>query len=246
MKRSTMLLAGVASLLPAQLSPMLAHAAPQEVSPSFEPPSTPLVLTRTLWRSLRDGQEIVVRRSYEVRFRREAGGFLLDGKLIDSAVEAPAALALLAEIERQRPEQGMFPLRLDQAGRILQAPSRPALGEAHHAAAQRSRAMFAAASLDAEGRKQAGILARGILEASVGAAYWPSDLFSPAMQSRRETRTLALADGLQGAVVVSVDVLGKLPGGLPQSVERRVTTEVAGSARVSREVWTLAAATPSR
>ena len=51
MKRGTMLLAGVASLLPAQLGPVLAHAAPHELSPSFEPPTTPLVLTRTLWRS---------------------------------------------------------------------------------------------------------------------------------------------------------------------------------------------------
>lgn len=244
MKRGTMLLAGVASLLPAQLGPVLAHAAPHELSPSFEPPTTPLVLTRTLWRSLRDGQEIVVRRSYEVRFRREAGGFLLDGKLIDTAVDAPAALALLAEIERQRPDQGMFPLRLDQAGRILPAPQRPALGDVHHAAEDRSKAMFASTALDAEGRKQAAVLARSILEASVGAAYWPNDLFSPAMHSRREKRTLALAGGHQGAVEVSVDVLGKLPGGLPQSVERRVTTEVEGSARFSREVWTLVPVSP--
>lgn len=244
MKRSSLLLAGVASLLPAQLAPLLAESAPAAESPAFQPPTTPQVLTRTLWRSLRDGQEIMVRRSYEVRFSRTDGGFLLDGRLIDTAVDAPAPLALLAEIERKRPDPGMFPLRLDAHGRIVGQRARAVPGDPHRSAEDHARTILARSALEAEERKQTEQLARSILESSVGASAWPSDLFSPAARSRREKRSLALDGGQNGVIEVSVDVRGTGDGGLPKTVERRVATEIGGSARFSREVWTMTPATP--
>ncbi len=244
MKRTSLLLASVASLMPSQLAPLLAEATPSAESPAFQPPSTPLVLTRTLWRSLRDGQEIMVRRSYEVRFSRNREGFLLDGRLIDTAVAAPAPLAMLAEIERRRPDTGMFPLHLDAQGRIIGQPERTISGAAHSGAVEHTRMILARSALQTEARKEAEQLAQSILHSAVGATAWPSDLFSPAARSRREKRSLALGNGQQGEIEVAVEVRGAGEGGLPQVVERRIATEVDGSARTSREVWTLAPAEP--
>ena len=111
--------------------------------------------------------------------------------------------------------------------------------EAHRIAEDRTRMILASSVIDNEGRKQAGALARSILESSIGASAWPSDLFNPSSLSRSEQRKLALADGQQGKVEVSVEVRGRAAGSLPQSIERRVVTEVEGTSRFSREVWTL-------
>lgn len=243
MKRLSLLLAGVAALLPSQLSPLMAEPNPATVAPAFDPPATPLVLTRTLWRSLRDGQEIMVRRSYEVRFVRNAEGFRLDGQLIDTAVDAPPALALLAEIERTRPDQGMFPMQLDTRGQIVAPPGRVSAGVSHRAALDQARTILASAAMDGEARRQGEQLARTVLESAVGAASWPSDLFSPQARSRFETRSLTLDGGQQAEIEVSVDVQLPGDGALPGTVERRVATRIEGSSRLSREVWTL---TPAR
>ncbi|HQQ07216.1 MAG: hypothetical protein RL702_58 [Pseudomonadota bacterium] len=240
MKRTSLLLAGVASLLPAQLAPLLAEAAPGAELPAFQPPATPLVLTRTLWRSLRDGREIMVRRSYEVQFSRNDRGYRLDGHLIDVAVDAPAALNLLADIERNRPDTGVFPLQLDVHGQIIAQQDRITQADLHHAAVDRARTILAGASMDGESLRRSEQLARSILEGAVGATSWPSDLFSPAARSRSERRELALGGGQRGAIEVILDVRHAGDHGLPQMVERRVSTEVDGSARLSREVWTLA------
>ncbi len=245
MKRTSILMAGVASLLPSQLAPLLADPPPPASVPAFTPPDTPLLLTRTLWRSLRDGQEIMVKRIYEVRFSRDRGGFLVDGRLIDTAVDAPAPLALLAEVERKRPDQGMFPLHLDGAGRIVAKQATAVPGEAHRIAEDRTRAILASSAMGSDARQQAGALARSILESSIGASAWPSDLFNPSSLARREQRNLALDGGQQGKVEVSVEVRGRAAGSLPQSIERRVVTEVEGTSRFSREVWTLEPTRPN-
>jgi hypothetical protein len=71
---------------------------------------------------------------------------------------------------------------------------------------------------------------------------WPADLFNPASGERSERRRIALPGGQEGEVHVSVKVIGSQPEGLPRSVERTVTTVLAGTARTSREQWTLAPA----
>ena len=240
MKPSSLFLAGVASLLPTQLAPLLAQTAPPAEVLAFQPPATPLVLSRTVWRSLRDGQEIMVRRRYEVRFSPYNGGYRLDGRLIDTAVAAPPPLALLAEIERTRPDAGIFPLHLDGHGRIISQQGRIAAGDSHRDAGDRARTILARSTMDSQARQQSEQLAQSILDSALGGSSWPSDLFSPDARSRQERRVLALGGGQQGEIEVSVDVGTPGKDGLPHSVERRVATRIEGSSRFSREVWTLA------
>ena len=56
---------------------------PQAGAGMFNPPPSPMLLTRELRRSLSDGKEVISRRSYAVRFTPEAGGgYRVDGRLV--------------------------------------------------------------------------------------------------------------------------------------------------------------------
>lgn len=229
MNRAGLLLAGCAALLPVAVT---LHAAPpaQTPLPAFTPPQGRQILTRTVTRELPGGAAIVVRRSYAVEFRRAGTGFIVDGELIDTAVDVPAALVPLGELERRRGDPGMFPLQLDRQGRIqpraLQGDS-----AAHAAGAGAAAAMLANGGLSAA--DAAG--SRGFIDqiAATGAlSAWPDDLFC-AGRSRTEHRRLALPDGTDGAVEVSVVFA---PG---RRVERTVVSQLAGTRRTTRESWTI-------
>ena len=87
---------------------------------AFAPPEgEPMLLTRTLRRELSDGKAIVATRRYRVSFARSDSGWTVDGLLIASEIEAPPSLAALASIEQQRPDDALFPIRLDAGGVIL-------------------------------------------------------------------------------------------------------------------------------
>ena len=105
--------------------PLVATAQDDRRSPRrFAPPSTPMLYTRRLERSLVGGASLTVTRRFAVRFVLEADGFRVDGEQVDVTVEAPPQLATLAELERERVETGLFPLRLDPAGTIVgQSPT---------------------------------------------------------------------------------------------------------------------------
>lgn len=239
MNGKTLLLAGAAALLPVIAGQVSAQSTAVSSQP-FAPPESPLVLTRTVWRTLSDGKQIVVRRRYEVQFSRDADGFRLDGRLLDAAVEAPPLLAALAELERKRGDEGMFPLLIDAAGRI-----RESVGTQRESPAQRDDAREQAQRLlagtpqppaqqQASGAFLTQVAGQGAL------AAWPVDLFNPASGERHERRRIALPDGQEGEVTVSVKSVEPQRLGLPRSVERTVTTVLAGTSRTSREQWTLA------
>ena len=117
-RRGTICLAGSAAVMALAAFSTPAPASEQRSAP-FNPPMSPLLLTRSLHRPLPDGKAVVTRRSYEVRISRNAGGFIVEGRLIDCQVEAPPSLAAIAEIERRRPDNGLFPIMLDHRGMIL-------------------------------------------------------------------------------------------------------------------------------
>lgn len=52
-------------------------------------------------------------------------------------------------------------------------------------------------------------------------------------------RSVALADGSLGEIEVLLRVGKWLPCGIPALFERIITTKLAGTRRVSREVWSL-------
>ena len=234
-----LLLIGAAALIPA-LAGRVSAESPAISEQPFSPPDAPQVLTRTVWRTLADGEQIVVRRRYAVQFARQGDGFLLDGRLLDAAVEAPAMLAPLAELERKRSDQGLFPMLLDASGRIrAESKARPIDPALHQNARAQSQSIIATTPLAPAQQRESADFLNQLATQGVPAA-WPVDLFNPANAERSEHRRIVLPSGLEGEVTVSVKVVGMHSHGLPNAVERTVTTVLAGSARTSREQWTLA------
>lgn len=207
--------------------------------PAFRAPKGPLVLTREVRRTLADGQQLVVRRRYLVRIHAAEGGFAVTGDLTGVEVEAPAAMADLAEVERQRPDLGLFPLQLDATGLIV---GRPAPLETVDAARARSAmtAYLARTDLTAAERTAAQAMAAKLqAQGQAAGNAWPADLFRPAPGKRSEERELALPDGRSGHVTVTVEASDGA-GGLLAQMERRVITRLDGTERLSLERWTLA------
>ncbi len=233
-----LLLVGAAALLPAIAGTVSAQPPAMAALP-FSPSESPQVLTRTVWRTLADGKQIIVRRRYAVQFTRQDNGYLLDGRLLDAAVDAPAMLAPLAELERRRGDEGLFPMQLDAAGQILANANATAEAPAlRNIARQRSQGMLAAKPLAPAQQQESALFLKQVAAHGTLAA-WPVDLFNPASAERSERRRIALPDGQEGEVSVSIKVLGAHQAGLPRAVERTVVTVLAGTSRTSREQWAL-------
>jgi hypothetical protein len=212
-----------------------AEAAPQS---RFVAPRESLVLTRTVWRTLHDGQQIVVRRSYLLSFEQDSEGFTVTGQQLASEVSAPAALEAIARLERGRTDTAAFPLRLDAKGMIRpgDAPNgSPLRLDGENAA----RALIAGSTLSPADRRE-GETFLAALAAKGGAVPWPLDLFNPREASRTDRRELALPDGSIGTLTVRLSAETAVSGGVPAKVSREVVSELGGTRRVSREEWTFA------
>lgn len=235
------LLAGATVLLSpvvAATQPPVSTAMPRDAAAPFAPPEGPLLLTRTVRRPLPGGQEIRARRSYEVRFVREAGGFRLDGTLVDVSLEAPPLLESLAALERRRPDEGMFPMRLDAAGRLLPAAERPQSDAVRGAVARTSAAVDRTRLADFDRQQAEAFL--GQLNERAGHNPWPEDLFRPAAAQRRAARTLPLVNGARGRVVVETTARTAGDGALVAFYARTITSDLGGDSRTTYEEWTLA------
>lgn len=198
-----------------------------------------MVLSRTVIRELSGGEQILVKRRFSVQFLPDGEGFVLTGVPIDVSVEVPSVLAQLGELERHRSDQGPFPLLLDGQGLIHPATARKDADTVSRKVGQQAaNAMISAAPMPAM-RKREGEQLLGQLASDPRTSPWPTDLFAASNGERRQHRTVALADGSQGEVDVLLKVAKLLPCGMPASFERVITTQLAGTTRVSREVWTL-------
>lgn len=238
-KLRPIILAGVAALLPVLSASSVSTAAAAAAQPHFVPPSDQLVLTRTVTRNLSGGKQIVVTRRYVIQFVADGTGYVLNGSQLDVTVEVPPMLSGLAEIERKRTENGLFPAWVDASGVIMQRPAAVrADGSATNDMSSAAQGLLLRSGLTAD-RKQEGALYLGQLTAQPGGSPWPADLFRAAPGERRQHRVVALADGAQGEVNVVVRVAALMPCGLPSAVEREITTVLEGSSQVSRELWTL-------
>lgn len=240
MIRRAILLAGAAALWPLAAGSIAARAE-GEPGAHFEAPRQPLILTRTLWRSLHDGAQIMVRRRYALHFVASGDGYRIDGQQLDVMVEAPEEVAGLAVIERKRIDETMFPMQLDSRGQIAALSRRgAAVDPARQAGFDLSRGMVQRSALPAAARREAERQLAAIAGTDTNSA-WPTDLFAPNGTDFADRREIALPDGGVGVVEVAVR---HLPGGtdaLSRKVERTITTRLGGTARVSREVWTLTA-----
>ena len=216
---------------------------PASVRPVFAPPEgEPLLLTRTLRRELVDGKAIVATRRYRVNFTRSVTGWTIDGALVASEIEAPPALAALAAIERQRPDDALFPIRLDAAG-VIQPRDGTATpdGPAWRAALDKATKLATARVMPANDGAALNLLVQQ-MQAVAGAATlsrWPTTLFLPNQGISREERRFALPEGTEGSIVAELECLPSERLETMGRAERRVMTEVAGTRRMTRELWSL-------
>jgi hypothetical protein len=198
------------------------------------------MISRTVVRSLIDGKEVRATRRYLVWFRPEpeGSGWRLEGELRDVKVDVPPSLERFAELERNRTEPGFFPIRLDAAGRLVPR-SDPPVGDGSRAKAVALGEMMIAGSRMSPGaRGQANTMLTQVVMAGTGGTAWPVDVFSPARADSVETRGITMPDGTRGSISVTIQAEGLIPGGLPQRVARTVLTDLGGSTRTTREIWT--------
>ncbi len=237
-------LLGVAALLPLVLAhaPATAAAAAQgpvdfSLSEGFVPPLTPMVLTRMLRKPLGDGNEVIARRSYEVRFVPDGDGFRIDGTLIDVTVDAPAELAAFAALERARPDDSLFPMRVDRNGQFTS--SAKAVANAHvREGADLGHAAITRAGLSPGDAAQAHAFV-DVVRQRPARTEWPRDLFRPAEGHQIQRSEVPLADGMTGSVMVETEARASHHGGLLSSFARTVTTDLGGDLRQTFETWTL-------
>lgn len=238
MRAAAFLLAS-AALLPVLGSQWAYAALAQAPHAQFSPPSVPMVLSRTVVRELSGGQQVVVQRRYRVQFLPDGDGFLLTGTPIDVSVEVPPILARLGDMERQRSELGPFPMLLDRHGLINSTDAgKGANMLARKDSQQAAQGVINAATMPAS-RKHEGEQLLGQLAIDPRTSPWPADLFVASNGERRQHRTVALPDGSQGEIDVLLKVGQLLSCGLPASFERVITTQLAGTRRISREMWSL-------
>lgn len=232
------LLAGAAVLLTALAPVELARADASGPAARFAPPVEQLMLSRTLIRELSDGKQIKVTRRYAVHFAPTEGGFLLDGKLVDVSVDVPPLLNGLADIERRRDDSGMFPVRIDSSGTILAGQGSTPLGRpAYDEMTARATSVLAGTGMPKENLQLGTRFVSQTLQAAPRSP-WPADLLRIPPGEHRQSRTVALAGGAEGRIEVVTRVDALLPCGLPSSIERTIITLLAGTKRVSREIWT--------
>lgn len=237
------LLLGAAALLPAIAvrAPATAQDRPGETGAQrFAPPLGPMLLTRTLRKPLGDGHEVVTRRSYEIRFVPEAGGFRVEGRPVGVEVDAPPDLAMFAQLERARTDTGLFPMRLDATGQFIpEAAAQVRPGPAAASGGALAHGMIAKAGLSEGDAAQARAFV-DLIRSQPARTEWPQDLFRPASGRRIERREVPLPDGMKGSVTIQIDARTGAGDTLLASLDRTVTTDLGGSVRLTYESWTLA------
>ena len=205
----------------------------------FAPPrDQPLILSRTVIRELRDGAAIVATRRYQITFHPVGDGWRVDGTLIASEIDVPPSLAPIAAIERTRSDEGVLPIHLDHAGRIVVEPQPSSMADPKAFAG----ALRAASHL-LPGAASDGFLTQlGTAAAKPGAGLsaWPEALFLPHGLFGVSEQSFRLPDGSDGSVLILLDSDAEPARATMSRARRTVVTQVAGTRQVAREEWTLA------
>ena len=213
---------------------------PEAGAGMFSPPATPMILMRELCRSLSDGNQVITRRRYEVRFIAEPGGFRVDGRLVSAEADVPPKLQMLAALERARRDEGLVPIHLTGRGMIMEQQTQASAGTPQ--TRKLAESMIDRAPLPTGVRSGArGFVSALLAHPEVAGGHWPAELFHPMTGTRTDLNSYTLPGGSLGKVTVTIDAHGDGPGGLLQSFERTIVTEAGGAPQQSRERWTLAA-----
>ena len=202
-------------------------------------PAGEFELCRTLERSLRDGELLVVERCWDIRFRETGDATVVEGEPTHVRVDAPAALAPLAAIEERRTESGLFPAFMDEDGLITAPGSETApasLGETASAALALVRDIRpegdTADAMNAFVRQVTAASSRFLGQV-------PRNLFYPAQSNGRQEHALDLPDGSTGSVLIEYSAAHRASDGLLSAASRRIVTSTDAGERVSTERWEL-------
>ncbi len=218
-----------------------AAPAPLWAAKSIRIPAGPMRLIRRLERGMRGGVVLVVEREWQVEFAVRVSGFAISGEQTAAAVDAPSALASLAQIERTRSTAGMFPILLEPDGTIA-ATGQYTQASDVGAAVKKAEAIIADRAIPGEAKTlQMRYLAQLQRATSSLLKQLPGDLFFPSAPPSHAVRPVALPDGLQGEFEVSYEARHAPDRPWLERAERRVVTRIGQSERRSREVWTMAA-----
>lgn len=234
-------LAGAAVAAPASAAGPRGGLSPVHPVRAFTPPAGPMVLTREVRKTLGDGQSLVSRRRYAVRFAPEETGWRLDARLASTEVDAPVGTPVsLVELERTRRDDERLTLRLDRNGMIVAQPNGQDPAVARQALAATAATLERSSLSPADRAGAAAVAQRLVSQARSQGSTWPTDLFRPAPGTRTHTQALPFGDGSEG--MVTVTLAARTTSDRMTWFERRIRTEAAGTNRLSVETWTLAPA----
>jgi hypothetical protein len=219
------------------LVPFGAHAK----SDVFAPPAGAMLFTRSLRREMIDGAAMGATRTFAIRFVALADGFAVEGEQSGAAiVEAPPSLETFAKLERERRETGLFPLKLDRTGLIVEYPADTAQSPQLDRAVEEALHRIAASNRSDDEQMAMRVFVLGLQQAAAAlVAAPPADLFRPSSVPLGEHRTVALPDGGTGEVSLTFTARLDPVTGLMREAERVVLTRLAGTERRTRERWTL-------
>lgn len=205
----------------------------QDAVGKFAPAAHPYRLARRVERQLQGGARLTVERRWSLKFAVQGRGYLVDGHQTGVTVDAPPALAFLAQMERDRLENDMFPLMLDAAGQILSATSSRA-DEALSTAVEQVRKRLEAAFGDGSDMAER-FLAELQQAGEQSLAAWPANMLAPGAFDREEHRTVPLPDGRNGSITVRTLASSDPATGLMERFERQVTSRLGDSLREGLE-----------
>ena len=202
-------------------------------------PQGEMVLSRRLERPLMDGRKIIVARKWQVHFTNFPQGISVTGRQIDVTVEAPMQLAALADIERSRSTNAMFPILLTPGGLINAAGKREADSDV-------TRAVHAAENIIASagiGRGQQLAAAQVLIQLQMASGSMfdnlPPDLFFPRGRAIRDIRPVHLPDGSTGQFELNYEAQSAPAASWLQHASRKIVTRLGDSTSYTLEMWSL-------
>ena len=207
---------------------------------SVDVPIGSMLLSRQLERSLRDGADVTVRRSWQVEFSPQGRGFMVRGRQVAVEVSAPENLARLAQIEEERSTADMWPLLLSADGRLMGAGD--AVREADLSAALReAESMIAARDINAGKRAtQVQLLEAMTRAGSSLLEALPEDLFFPDSTQLHAVRDVQLPGGLKGEFELRYNAVPVSRSGWLDHARREVVTRIEETEQRASEEWRLA------
>ena len=208
---------------------------------SLAPPKGSFALTRRLTRGLRDGNSIVVTRTWIVAFAPQSRGIAVSGTQTAVSVEAPPKLAPLTKIEEDRSTEGMFPILLAPDGTIVAAGENTSQASFEASIRTAQSLLEESGFSEARARQQVVYMAQLQRAGSSLLDELPGDLFYPSTEPFRDVRQVALPDGASGEFELRWEASVQSGTALLDRARREVITRIGESERKSSEDWSLKA-----